>query len=269
MISHPRKVHALPECPTHRSSLPPGQKPESSAANGRSEGRIPTTFSLLCERMFRIMHHGTRRARLAMSLLIILSFLGEPACAEGEGQMKFKRIRTQFIAALGDPAATSGIGAEAWGLWPVDPGPRGVRLENYAQLDAAGGVAPAQWKFDIADWWLEEHGLIMEKPDFPLPTGKYMVTGNREVTTMLTIHSVDQDGAHRWELDEGATLHEVTHLPCRSARYTPTTSGRACGPDLAERAAFPVTPGASMPAVEGCNKQDYAVLFVIGVAVDD
>ncbi len=78
-----------------------------------------------------------------MSLLIILSFSGEPAHAESEGQMKFKRVRTQFIAALSDPAATSGIGAEAWGLWPVDPGPRGVRLEHYEQLNAAGGVAPA------------------------------------------------------------------------------------------------------------------------------
>ena len=24
-----------------------------------------------------------------------------------------------------------------------------------------------------------------------------------------------------WELDSGATLYDVTHLPCRSARYTP------------------------------------------------
>jgi hypothetical protein len=30
--------------------------------------------------------------------------------------------------------------------------------------------------------------------------------------------------------------------------------------------AFPVSPGASMPSVDGCNKQDYAVLIVIGVA---
>jgi hypothetical protein len=48
------------------------------------------------------------------------------------------------------------------------------------------------------DWWLEEHGLIMEKPDFPLPVGKYMVTGDREVTTELTIAE-----GNKWSLKQG------------------------------------------------------------------
>ena len=34
------------------------------------------------------------------------------------------------------------------------------------------GQAPAGWSFDKADWWLEEHGLIMEKPE-PLPPGNW------------------------------------------------------------------------------------------------
>ena len=199
---------------------------------------------------------------------MMMAALGQSACAEREGQMKFKRIPTQFIAALGNPAATSGSGAQSWGLWRLDPGPRGVRLDRYEQLKAAGGVAPAQWKLDSTDWWLEEHGLIMEKPDFPLPPGKYMVTGDREVTTVLTVHPVNEDGAQRWELDDGATLYDVTHLPCRSARYTPATSDNPCSPANAQKTAFPVTPGGPMPPIEGCNKQDYAVLFVIGVAVE-
>jgi hypothetical protein len=29
--------------------------------------------------------------------------------------------------------------------------------------------------------------------------------------------------------------------------------------------AFPVAPGAAMPPVAGCNKQDYEVLIVIGM----
>ena len=66
--------------------------------------------------------------------------------------MKFRRVSTQFIAALGDPKANSGNGAQSWGLWPVDPGPRGVRLASFAQLQAAGGVAPAGWKFDPTNW---------------------------------------------------------------------------------------------------------------------
>ncbi len=199
---------------------------------------------------------------------MMMAALGQSACAEREGQMKFKRIPTQFIAALGDPAATSGSGAQSWGLWRLDPGPRGVRLDRYEQLEAAGGVAPAQWKLDSTDWWLEEHGLIMEKPDFPLPPGEYMVTGDREVTTVLTVHPADADGVQGWKLDDDATLYDVTHLPCRSARYT-SAPDNPCSPANAQKAAFPVTPGASMPPIEGCEKQDYAVLFVIGVAVDN
>ena len=77
------------------------------------------------------------------------------------------------------------------------------------QLQAAGLVAPAQWKFDRTDWWLDENGLIMEKPDFPVPPGKYMVTGDREVVTVLTVHPADKDGAKRWELDNGAQLRRL------------------------------------------------------------
>ena len=105
--------------------------------------------------------------------------------ASGADLSKFTPIDPQYIAALGDSAATSGNGAQAWGLWSQDPGPRGCKLDRYDQLKAAGGVAPSQWKFDAADWWLEEHGLIMEKPTFPLPPGKYLVTGGRKVTAVL------------------------------------------------------------------------------------
>jgi hypothetical protein len=61
----------------------------------------------------------------------------------------------------------------------------------------------------------------MEQPDFPVPPRKYLVTGYHEVTAVLTIHPADKNGDRRWELDNGATLYDVTHLACRSARYTP------------------------------------------------
>ena len=182
--------------------------------------------------------------------------------------MNFQRIPVQFIAALGEPGASSGNNAQAWGIWTVDPGPRGVRLASYTQLVDSGGVAPAGWRFDPANWWLEENGLIMESPAFPLASGRYLVTGDREVTAVLTVYPADAEGNHRWELADGATLYDVTHLGCRSARYTPlpgTVVGPACSPANAPRDAFRVAPGAAMPPVDGCSKQDYAVLFVIGV----
>ena len=190
------------------------------------------------------------------------------AQSAGESQTRFRRVRTQFIAALASPDATAGSNAQQWGLWRQDPGPRGVRLSRYEQLKAAGGVAPAQWRFDSTDWWLEENGLIMEQPEFPVGPGKYMVTGDREVTTVLTVHPLTSDSTQRWELADDATVYDVTHLRCRSARYTPATGGGSCSPAAAQMSEFPVTPGDSMPVVENCNKQDYAVLFVIGIGVE-
>lgn len=152
-------------------------------------------------------------------------------------------------------------------------------------------VAPAGWTFDPKDWWVEEHGkmltgeytsryiplislktlvlqgLIMSTPGplprksmkdkLVLPEKKYIVTGGRSVTTVLTVHD---DG--RWELEKGK-LYDVTHLPCRSAAYR----GETCKPQSANLKDFPVKPGAEMPAIEGCTKQDYAVLFVLGEVV--
>lgn len=209
------------------------------------------------------------RACLVLALLLPIAVVAQMAHAADGNQTKFKRISTQYIAALGDPSATSGNGSQLWGLWPLDPGPRGVKLTRYPSLKEAGGLASARWKFDETDWWLEEHGLIMEQPTVPLPPGKYVVTGARKVTAVLTIHPTDSHGDRRWELDQGATLYDVTHLACRSARYTPATMGGSCSPANAKPSAFPVAPGGTMPPVEGCTKQDYAVLIVIGRGVED
>ncbi len=180
----------------------------------------------------------------------------------------FQRLtRTQFIAALGSPDASSGNSADAWGLRLVDPGPRGVWLRDFQREILQSEVenqAPAGWTFDPNNWWLEEHGLIMEAPTFPLPPGRYLVTGGRMVTIGLTV-----DKNHGgWKLDEGE-LYDVTHLPCRSAVYHPITGAAGGGgtPAAANPKDFPVAPGAVMPSVEGCTKQDYAVLFVVGKAV--
>ena len=187
---------------------------------------------------------------------------------------KFRRYpQLRFIAALGDPQASSGTGAEQWGLWRDDPGPRGVFLRNYvSQIVERNNVAPAGWTFDPNDWWVEEHGLIMSTPE-PLPRKqydkttqqviprkRYIVTGDRKITTVLSVYD---NG--RWQLEKG-TLYDVTHLPCRSARYTGQAG--SCQPTAAAKDRdFPVKPGAAMPPIPGCQKQDYAVLFVLGEEV--
>lgn len=200
----------------------------------------------------------SRRQALTLPLSTLSSLtLARPSFVLAEEtQPQFVRASPiQFIAALGDPEASSGQGAETWGVWRQDPGPRGVRLGNAGKL-MESGMAPAGWSYDERSWWLEEHGLIMEQPA-PLPAGKYVVTGDRRVTTVL---EVARDGS--WKLADGK-LYDVTHLPCRSALYT--SSGSACTPAQANRNDFPVKPGAVMPAVTGCEKQDYAVLFIVGV----
>jgi hypothetical protein len=181
-----------------------------------------------------IHYHVPSVSRWLLSMGSLLLAVGHASSAD---LSKFRRIEPQFIAALGDPAAHSG---------------------NRAQS--------AQWKFDASDWWLEEHGFIMEKPTFPLAAGKYLVTGDRNVTTVLTVHPKDKDGSQRWELADGATLYDVTHLGCRSARYTPAKAS-VCSPENAPTKGFPVNPGDAMPAVKGCHKQDYTVLIVVGLPV--
>ena len=180
----------------------------------------------------------------------------------------FTRVQTQYIAALGNPAATSGTDAATWGLWAVDPGPRGVRIRDYPDLIAKTGLAPGGWQFDGAAWWLEEHGLIMEAPKFPLPSGHYVVTGARKVTSVLTIEKADASGNQAWSLADGATIYDVTHLRCRAALYTAQGDGQSCTPDKAPAHVFPMGPGVAMPAVEGCSKRDYQVLIVIGMMVE-
>jgi hypothetical protein len=211
----------------------------------------------------------TRRSLLALAgaALVAGGLTGLPA-QPLRAETVFKPIPVQFIAALGEPTANSGTGADAWGLWRLDPGPRGVRLDSYDTLKQAGGVAPAGWTFNTSDWWLEEHGLIMEQPPVPLPPGKYLVTGDRRVQTVLTIHA-KTDGAQRWELADGATLYDVTHLRCRSARYRPAAGNSSCTPDKAQQSSFPVAPGGVMPAIDGCLKQDYAVLFIVAEVIEN
>jgi hypothetical protein len=180
----------------------------------------------------------------------------------------FVRIPTQYIAALGDPQASSGTDAETWGLWAIDPGPRGVYLEDYADLVANAAVAPDGWKLDPAAWWLEEYGRLMEAPSFPLPAGQYVVTGGRDVASVLTVEAPDAMGKQAWSLADGASVYDVTHLGCRAALYTQKETGKACTPDKAPINVFPMTPLEVMPAVEGCSKQDYQVLIVVGMVVE-
>ena len=226
---------------------------------------------------------SSRRAAVATGLgLAAAQTLPAAAFAtEDEAKPKFQGLSPiQFIAALSpDPKATSGTGAEKWGLWREDPGPRGVYLRDFDKRQLSSKPAPAGWTFDPNGWWVEEHGLIMPPPEFPLPARRfqrdgekltvtsnqkrYVVTGDREITSVLTVHD---DG--RWELSKG-NLYDVTHLPCRSGLYTPPAGkpASACTPTSEAQKVFPVKPGAKMPPIGGCAVEDWAVLFVVGVEV--
>jgi hypothetical protein len=209
-------------------------------------------------------NHGlSRRSFLAHGTAAAATAALPAAAFAAVDRSQFKRVPTQYIAALAPPEATSGNNAETWGWWRQDPGPRGVRLKYYDRLE--NGVAPAGWHVDNNAWWLEEHGLLMEAPTFPMPAGQYLVTGDREVTSVLTVQPASGGGQQRWELADGATLFDVTHLRCRSALYTPAKAGGSCSPKAAREGDFPVSPGAAMPPVADCAKQDYQVLIVIGV----
>ena len=210
----------------------------------------------------RTKFNFTRRQWLASAFGLLGIAISSPLLA----QTKIRRIPTQYIAALAPEGATSGTGAESWGLWKVDPGPIGVWLRLYQALQKAGNIAPAGWRFDIDDWWLDENGLIMKAPEFPIPAGQYYVTNGEGNISLLTVEEPDGEGKQAWTLTDNKTIADVTHGPCRSARYTPEGESGTCSPEYADRSAFPLKPGESPPLVSGCNRKSYAVLIVFGVA---
>ena len=200
-------------------------------------------------------------------ITLFLSSLTVGVSSQTLAQTKFKRIRTQYIAALAQGNSTSGTGAETWGLWRIDPGPIGVWLRFYKLLQKAGNIAPAGWRFNIDDWWLDENGLIMKAPEFPMPAGKYYVTNGEEHISLLTVEPPDTTGTQAWSLSDNKTIANVTHGPCRSTRYTPENASGTCSPVDADIAAFPLKPGEDPPPVEGCKRKKYAVLIVFGKPV--
>eukprot|EP00978_Attheya_sp_CCMP212_P012296 scaffold30530_cov43-Attheya_sp.AAC.3 len=166
----------------------------------------------------------------------------------------------EYVAALApSPKDSSGFG-ETWGLWTMDPGPRGVSSQTYSSLSSNNNnIMPAGWKLDPNDFWIEEHGLLMETPSFPLTSGQYLVTGGKLTTAILSYDKKNNS----WQLaspqnGKPVALDDVTHGPCRAARY------HGGSPQSINPRDFPVRPGALMPHVPGCEKQDYSVLFVIG-----
>src|ERR1700722_1192371 len=100
------------------------------------------------------------RRLLSAGFLMLALGLQQPVHASGVDLSKFKRVEPQYIAALGDPKATAGNGAQSWGFWNQDPGPRACKLDHYDQLKAAGGGGPAQGEFDPSEWRWGEHGLM-------------------------------------------------------------------------------------------------------------
>jgi hypothetical protein len=198
----------------------------------------------------------TRRTWLASALAMIATPLAAAA--------PFRRVRPQYIAVLADPGASAGTGAETWGYWREDPGPIGVFLRQFAKLDRLG-FGPTGWRFDGDDWWLDENGIIMKAPDFPMPAGRYLVTNGEENVSILTVEAPDATGAQGWSLSDGMTASDVTHGPCRSARYTPTGESGTCSPADADQSVFPLPLGASPPMVKGCERKEYAVFIVIGL----
>ncbi len=201
----------------------------------------------------------TRRAWLAAASAALVT---SPAAAKA----KFRPVRPQYIAALADETASEGTGAETWGYWRRDPGPIGVHLSQFDKLRALGG-GPTGWPFNRDDWWLDENGLIMKAPDFPMPAGAYLVTNGETNVSVLTVEAADATGAQGWSLSDGMTAADVTHGPCRSARYTPMGASGTCSPADADISLFPLPLGDSPPLVEGCDRKEYAVFIVIGLPI--
>ena len=55
----------------------------------------------------------------------------------------------------------------------------------------------------------------------------------RALRQVTAVSAPDAQGHPAWELADGATLADVRHLACRSARFRPDSAGADCSPDMA------------------------------------
>jgi len=101
-----------------------------------------------------------------------------------------------------------------------------------------------------------------------MAAGKYYVTNGEEHISLLTVEKPDVDGIQAWSLSDGKNIANVTHGPCRSARYTPEGVTGTCSPKDADRKVFPLKPGESPPPVTGCIRDEYAVLIIFALPVE-
>ena len=104
----------------------------------------------------------------------------------------------------------------------------------------------------------------MRAPEYPISAGQYHVTNGENHISPLTNDTPDKDGKQDWSLSDGKTRKDVTHGPCRSARYTSVGASGTCTPEKANLSDFPLAPGVDVPAIGMCNRQIYAVLIVFG-----
>ena len=132
-----------------------------------------------------------RRQWLAATFGFLATSIASPILA----QTRIRRIRNSiYRSAWSRGRYFRNRARKRGGLWKEDPGPIGVWLRLYQTLQKAGNLAPAGWRFDIDDWWLDENGLIMKAPEFPIPAGQYFVTNGEEHFSLLTIEEPDAEG---------------------------------------------------------------------------
>jgi hypothetical protein len=75
----------------------------------------------------------SRRQWLVSSLGILVSAIASPLLA----QTKVRRVQPQYIASLALGSATSGTGAETWGLWTVALLPTFAKSGQYCPIRVA------------------------------------------------------------------------------------------------------------------------------------
>ena len=121
---------------------------------------------------------------------------------------------------------------------------KGCRLERFPWLGEEFQSGPS--RLDLFSKWL------VEAPDFPLTPGRYLVTSSWLNTTVLV-----QSKSGHWSLENG-TVFNVTHLPDTDQMRDKGAQQQQIHP------IFLWNLDQKMPAVQGCVKKGYAVIFVIG-----
>src|SRR5450631_3846737 len=147
-------------------------------------------------------------------------------------------------------------------MGPLEPGPGPARLQAGPLRSIEGGRRRGAVTVEIRRCGLVARGTRLDHGEADLSAAPWEIPRHGRPQGD---DRADNSAKGQGRQSAVGTRRRRNPLRCRPARYTPAPANNSCSPANVRTKGFPVNPGAAMPVVNGCRKQDYAVLIVVGL----